>query len=107
MHRTIALALLVFAALPSGSVHAAGLAGRVSSAREAAMEGVLVTAQRDGATIATTVVSNAQGQYSFPAERLPAGRYQIRVRATGFLLDAPRMRRGWWTFPWPVRRSWT
>ena len=51
------------------------------------MEGVLVSAQRDGSNITTTVVSNAQGIYSFPAARLPAGHYTLSVRAVGYSLQ--------------------
>ncbi len=46
---------------------AAALSGQVSSAEEGAMEGVLVSAKKDGSTITTTVVTNDKGQYSFPA----------------------------------------
>ena len=49
------------------------LTGRVTSAQEGAMEGVLVSAQRDGSPISVTVVTDQAGRYGFPAERL-AGR---------------------------------
>ncbi len=62
------------------------LTGKVTSQVEGAMEGVLVGARRDGSTIATWVVSNAQGQYTFPRERLQPGKYLISVRAAGFEL---------------------
>jgi virginiamycin B lyase len=45
----------------------AALVGKVMSDREGLMEGVLVSAKRDGSTITTTVVTNARGEYSFPA----------------------------------------
>src|SRR5262245_20637149 len=45
------------------------LTGQVRSAREARMEGVLVTAKRAGSNVATTVVSGADGSYSFPKGR--------------------------------------
>ena len=64
---------------------AAALAGTVSSAPEGAMEGVLVTARKDGAKIATTVVTDEKGRYSFPADRLEPGRYSIRIRAAGYV----------------------
>jgi virginiamycin B lyase len=69
----------------------AQLAGKVASSEEGAMEGVLVSAKRDGSTITVTVVSDAQGRYSFPAKRLAPGRYALRVRAVGYELDAPLM----------------
>ncbi len=39
------------------------------------MEGVLVTAKKAGSTIATTVVTDKDGRYSFPASRLEPGDY--------------------------------
>jgi streptogramin lyase len=51
------------------------------------MEGVLVTARRDGATMAITVVSDAQGHYAFPAAKLAPGRYTLTIRAVGYDLD--------------------
>jgi virginiamycin B lyase len=65
------------------------LTGKVTSAQEPAMEGVLVSAHRDGSNITMTVVSNAQGTYSFPAARLPAGHYALSIRAVGYTLEAP------------------
>src|SRR5258705_969448 len=46
--------------------NAVALSGIVSSAQEGAMEGVLVTARKDGASIATTVGTDEKGRYSFP-----------------------------------------
>jgi streptogramin lyase len=66
------------------------LTGKVSAAGEAAMEGVLVSAKRDGGTITTTVATNADGIYSFPAERLGPGRYTLSIRAIGYRLDGPK-----------------
>ena len=51
------------------------------------MEGVLVSARRDGSSITTTVVSNAEGIYSFPAGRLPPGHYTLSIRAVGYALQ--------------------
>jgi streptogramin lyase len=90
--RKTTLALLATAAL--ALVVAAGesraqtaLAGTVTSVEEGAMEGVLVTARRDGATFAVTVVTDAQGHYGFPAARLEPGHYSLRIRAVGYDLD--------------------
>jgi virginiamycin B lyase len=63
------------------------LSGTVSSLEEGAMEGVLVSAQRDGSTIRTTVVTDPQGHYGFPAGRLEPGHYKITIRAAGYDLD--------------------
>ena len=68
----------------------AALSGRVSSAGEAAMEGVLVSAKRDGSTITTTVVSDEKGHYSFPTDRLRPGHYRLTIRATGYDLQGPK-----------------
>ena len=66
------------------------LTGKVSSADESAMEGVLVNAKKDGGNITVTVVSNDKGQYSFPASKLPPGHYALTIRAVGYDLDGPK-----------------
>jgi virginiamycin B lyase len=63
------------------------LTGQVTSAEEGAMEGVLVSAKKSGSTITITVVSDAQGRYSFPAGKLAPGQYALRIRAVGYDLD--------------------
>ena len=65
------------------------LTGRVTSAAEGAMEGVLVSAKREGSNMTITVVSNASGAYAFPQDRLAAGRYAVSIRAAGFVLPGP------------------
>ena len=66
------------------------LTGKVTSAQEPTMEGVLVSARLDGSNITTTVVTAADGVYSFPAERLAPGHYAISIRAVGYKLDGPK-----------------
>ncbi len=66
------------------------LTGSVSSAAEGAMEGVLVSAQKDRSPITVTVVSDASGHFRFPDGRLPPGHYALRIRATGYDLDGPQ-----------------
>jgi virginiamycin B lyase len=68
---------------------ASALSGKVTSQEEGAMEGVLVSAKRAGSTMTVTVVSNAQGQYTFPRERLEPGKYTVTIRAIGYELSAP------------------
>jgi virginiamycin B lyase len=63
------------------------LTGRVTSAEEGAMEGVVVSAKKEGSTITVSVVSDKQGVFSFPANRLEPGHYSLRVRAVGYDLD--------------------
>jgi virginiamycin B lyase len=74
----------------STGASAQALSGKVSSAQEGLMEGVLVSVKREGSTIATTVVTNDKGEYAFPADRLEPGRYTIAIRAAGYELDAPK-----------------
>ncbi len=86
---TAALALLVASALGLQAQGGAALTGTVSSTAEGKMEGVLVTARKDGATFDVTVVSDAQGKYSFPRTHLKeAGKYAIKIRAVGFDLTS-------------------
>lgn len=66
------------------------LTGEVTSEAEGPMEGVVVTAKRDGGTIAVSVVTDAEGRYRFPAGRLEAGRQAMSIRAVGYDLDGPR-----------------
>jgi streptogramin lyase len=63
------------------------LTGLVGSAEEPTMEGVLVSATKAGSNITITVVTGADGRYSFPANRLAAGQYTLAVRAVGYELD--------------------
>ena len=65
------------------------LTGQVSSQEEGRMEGVLVSAKRESSTVTTTVMSDAQGRYSFPSSKLEPGRYSLRIRAVGYELDNP------------------
>ena len=66
---------------------AAALTGQVTSVEEGAMEGVVVSAKKDGSTITVSVVTNAQGRFAFPAARLEPGRYTLKARAAGYELD--------------------
>jgi streptogramin lyase len=62
----------------------AALSGQVTSDAEGAMEGVVVSAKKAGSTVTVSVISDAQGRYSFPADRLSAGRYTLKIRAIGY-----------------------
>jgi len=87
---TVSLALTLFPWTPpanAGSLAAAALTGRVTSQEEGAMEGVVVSAKKDGSTITVSVVSNQQGVYSFPVNRLEPGHYSLKIRAVGYDLD--------------------
>jgi streptogramin lyase len=87
-----AAALLLQAGLSSSAAlaqSAAALAGKVSSAEEGAMEGVVVSAKKDDSTITISVVSDDKGRYSFPAARLEPGHYTLKARAAGYDLEGP------------------
>ena len=86
----LVVVLLAVAAVPSTAPAQTALGGLVSSSEEGAMEGVLVSAKQEGSTITTTVVTNEQGRYSFPAERMPPGKYTISIRAIGYKLDGAK-----------------
>ncbi len=62
----------------------AALSGQVTSIEEGAMEGVVVSARKDGSTITVSVVSDNKGHFSFPAARLEPGHYTLKVRAVGY-----------------------
>ncbi len=88
-----AAGLLVACQSTGDSAHDGGapvaFAGRVSSAEEGAMEGVVVSAKREGSIVTVSVVTDDQGRFSFPRRKLPAGRYALRIRATGWELESP------------------
>src|SRR5712671_184776 len=66
------------------------LGGKVVSDREGPMEGVLVSARNIDSTITVTVVSDAKGEYGFPASRLEPGRYTLAIRAASYALEGAR-----------------
>src|SRR5713226_5077578 len=83
---TAAVTLFFAASHVIGAASSPGVAltGQVSSQEEGAMEGVLVSAKRDGSTVTITVVSDAKGRYSFPSSKLEPGLYALRIRAVGY-----------------------
>jgi len=68
---------------------AEGLSGRVASAEEPRMEGVLVSARKSGTPITYTVVTDREGRFAFPAGTVSAGRYELAIRAVGYELAGP------------------
>jgi len=66
---------------------APALRGEVRSADEGPMGGVTVTATQDKSTISVTAITDDQGSYSFPADRLAPGTYGLTIRAVGYDLD--------------------
>ena len=77
-------------ALPTISAQGTiALSGGVSSQSEGRMEGVVVTARREGANFDVSVVSDAEGTYRFPTTHLAPGTYALTIRAIGYELPAP------------------
>ena len=66
----------------------AAISGQVSSQAEGAMEGVVVTAHRDGSTVSVSVTTDAKGHFAFPESRLEPGHYNLAIRAVGYDLAA-------------------
>ncbi len=67
----------------------AALRGVVRSQQEGDMEGVLVSARQNGSHFTVTVVTDSQGRYSFPGDRLAPGTYRLKTRAVGYDLADP------------------
>ena len=67
----------------------AAISGQVTSQAEGAMEGVVVTAHKDGSIVSVSVTSDAKGHYAFPENRLEPGHYTLAIRAVGYDLCAP------------------
>jgi streptogramin lyase len=84
------LAMLVLAGPLSGAANAANspsLTGQIVGPDGAPLEGVVVSADNFSSTITVSVVSGADGRYSFPAGKLNPGKYYLSIRAAGFELD--------------------
>jgi len=80
----------VLPTLPAQAQGPAALTGTVTSQQESKMEGVIVSAKKAGGTITISVVSDADGKFSFPASRLEPGDYAISIRAIGYDLAGPQ-----------------
>jgi streptogramin lyase len=78
---------LLACALPLAAATAAQaadqrLSGRIASSSGQKLDGVTVSAKREGSTITTSVYTDAAGEYFFPP--LPEGRYRVWAQALGF-----------------------
>src|SRR5713101_6091259 len=58
------------------------LTGSITSASGQKLEGVLVSAKKDGSTITTSVYTDQNGEYFFPP--LADGKYRVWAQALGF-----------------------
>src|SRR2546425_3738270 len=83
----LAVTLVPAALVRAQSQTPAALTGHVTSEAEGAIEGVVVSAKKAGSTVTVSVISDAQGRYSFPADRLSAGKYTLKIRAIGYDLS--------------------
>jgi virginiamycin B lyase len=68
----------------------AALSGRVTSDKEGAMEGVVVSAKKVDSTVTVSVPTDDKGRFNFPASRLEPGQYGLSIRAIGYDLEGPR-----------------
>ena len=57
------------------------LTGTITSATGQKLEGVQVSAKKEGSTITTSVYTDLNGDYFFPA--LPDGKYKVWAQALG------------------------
>src|SRR5258705_5962991 len=58
------------------------LTGSIASASGQKLEGVLISAKREGSTITTSVYTDQNGEYFFPA--MADGKYQVWAQTLGF-----------------------
>lgn len=85
---TAGVAVMLLPAAPDPArAQGPALTGQVTSDAEGAMEGVVVTAKKAGAKLSVSVVTDAQGRYSFPDNRLEPGQYSLTIRAIGYDLS--------------------
>ena len=98
----LAFALAGAGLLPARAQTPAALTGQVTSGEEGPMEGVLVSAKKAGSTITITVVSDAQGNYSFPAAQARA-RAIFLAHSRGRIRSRPAGQRGRWPRRQPAK----
>ena len=89
---TISMAIAAFQVIPTRAYGAessglAAISGVITSQEEGPMEGVVVSAKKDGSIVTVSVISDNKGHYSFPANRLEPGHYTLKTRAVGYMLD--------------------
>src|ERR1700730_17987262 len=86
---TAALALAGFAAPAAAQTKSPpALTGKVSSAEEGAMAGVVVSAKKG--LVTASEVSDGKSRFSFNASKLDAGDYALSIRAAGYDLQGPQ-----------------
>lgn len=88
--RTVAAVLAAFTGLGAVVAQAdalTALSGQVTLANEGPMEGVVVSARKDGSSITVSVVSDNKGHFAFPQPKLEPGHYTLTARAVGYDLN--------------------
>ena len=65
------------------------LTGMMSSQEDGRLEGVVVSARREGANFTVSVMTDADGRYTFPRSHVEPGDYVVTTRAVGYDLDDP------------------
>src|SRR5580692_8335575 len=70
------------AVVPSAASADQLLTGSIASATGQKLDGVQVSAKKDGSTITTNVYTDQNGEYFFPA--MADGKYQVWAQALGF-----------------------
>jgi virginiamycin B lyase len=86
---TTAVAVVLCQAPAAHAAQAAAITGQVTSKADGAMQGVVVTAHKDGSIVSVSVVTDAKGNYAFPESRLEPGHYSLAIRAVGYDLATP------------------
>src|SRR4051812_3702681 len=81
-HTATVILILLAATLAFGQEITGTITGVVSDPSGAALSGATVTARDADRGTTWKVQTNSEGVYSLP--RLPIGRYEVRVEATGF-----------------------
>src|SRR5882672_8214248 len=79
------VAFLILVAVFSSLVRAATVTGNVKGPDNTPFEGAFVQAINAKTHISVSVLTDKEGRYR--VENLPAGEYQVRVRAVGFTAD--------------------
>jgi hypothetical protein len=74
--------VLLFGAEARGQIDTAAIVGTVRDQTGAVVPGATVTATQAGTEVAVSVVTNAAGQYTFPALRI--GTYAVAAELSGF-----------------------
>src|SRR5258706_12382793 len=88
--RTVTAACLALLTAVARAQAPVALTGQGSPPEKGGMEGVVVSAKKDGSTISISVVTDASGRFAFPAARLDPGHYALKARAAGYELDGAK-----------------